>query len=74
LGIQTAECPICENHDPCGTGVLDFCKVAFGGLIATLQNFRKNTNLDYGDDAAAPQQAAAPAGAIRKMLARAFIP
>jgi hypothetical protein len=39
LGIQTAECPICKNHDPCGTGVLDFWKVAIGGLIAILQNF-----------------------------------
>jgi hypothetical protein len=39
LGIQTAECPIRKNHDPCGTGVFDFCKAAIGGLIATLQNF-----------------------------------
>jgi hypothetical protein len=40
LGFQTAECTICKNHDPCGTGVLGFCKVAIGGLIAILQNFR----------------------------------
>jgi hypothetical protein len=40
LGIQTAECPIGKNHNPCGTGVFGFCKVAIGGLIATLQNFR----------------------------------
>jgi hypothetical protein len=38
LGIQTAECPIGKNHHPCGTSVFDFCKVAIGGLIATLQN------------------------------------
>jgi hypothetical protein len=42
LGIQTAECPIGKNHNPCGTGVLDFCKVAIGGLIAILQNFSFN--------------------------------
>jgi tryptophanyl-tRNA synthetase len=34
LGIQTAECPICKNRDPCGIGVFDFCKAAVGGLIA----------------------------------------
>jgi hypothetical protein len=39
LGIQTAECPICKNRDPCGTGVFGFCKAAIGGLIAALQNF-----------------------------------
>jgi uncharacterized protein (UPF0212 family) len=38
VGIQTAECPICKNHNPCDTGVFVFCKVAIGGLIATLQN------------------------------------
>jgi radical SAM protein with 4Fe4S-binding SPASM domain len=26
LGIQTVECPICKNHDPCGTSVFDFTK------------------------------------------------
>jgi hypothetical protein len=40
LGIQTGECPICKNRNPCGTGVFVYCKVAIGGLIATLQNFR----------------------------------
>jgi hypothetical protein len=40
LGIQTAERPICKNHNPCGTGVLDFCKTAIGGVMAVLQNFR----------------------------------
>jgi hypothetical protein len=39
LAIQTAECPICENRDPCGTGVFDFRKAAIGGLIAALRNF-----------------------------------
>ena len=37
--IQTAECSLCKNHGPCGTGVFDFCKVAIGGVIAILQNF-----------------------------------
>jgi hypothetical protein len=39
LGIQTAEFPICKNHNPCGAGDFDFRKVAIGGLIAILQNF-----------------------------------
>jgi hypothetical protein len=38
LATQTAECPICKNHDPCGTSGFDFYKVAIGGLIAILQN------------------------------------
>jgi hypothetical protein len=42
VGIQTAECPLCKNHGPCGTGVFDFCKAAIGGLIAALQNFGNN--------------------------------
>jgi hypothetical protein len=37
--MQTAECPICKSHNPCGMGV--FCKVAIGGLIAILRNFGK---------------------------------
>jgi hypothetical protein len=32
LGIQTAERPIGENHNPCGAGVFDFRKMAIGGL------------------------------------------
>jgi hypothetical protein len=39
LSIQTAECPVCKNCNPCGTGVFDFCKPAIGGSIAGLQNF-----------------------------------
>jgi hypothetical protein len=42
LGIQTAEGPICKNHNPCGSSGLDFCKVAIGGLPAILQNFSFN--------------------------------
>jgi hypothetical protein len=38
LGIQTAECPICKNHNHCGTGVFVFCKAAIDDLIAILQN------------------------------------
>ncbi|MDR1611977.1 MAG: hypothetical protein LBT97_04245, partial [Planctomycetota bacterium] len=38
MGIQTAECPICKNNDPCDTSVSAFCKVAIGGLIDILQN------------------------------------
>jgi hypothetical protein len=26
LGIQTAECPIYKNHNPCGIGVFAFAK------------------------------------------------
>jgi hypothetical protein len=36
LGIQTAECPIYKNHNPCGT-------VAIGRLIAILQKLRFNS-------------------------------
>jgi hypothetical protein len=48
LDIQTAECPICKNHDPRGTSGFDFCKAAIGGLIAALQNFSYTLKRGYG--------------------------
>jgi hypothetical protein len=36
VGIQTAECPLCKNRNPCGACGFNFCKTAIGGLIAVL--------------------------------------
>jgi hypothetical protein len=43
IGPSNRRMPNLKNRDPCGTSCFDFCKVAIGGLIATLQNFSDNT-------------------------------
>jgi hypothetical protein len=49
VGIQTAECPIGKNHDPCGTGVFDFCKVAIGDLTGIIHT-HESSSIPVRDD------------------------